>query len=108
MSPFVMDVFSSQVLALRCPPLYLPSATYNLQSAPPSYAVRVQARLEVLNKLATRHIDDGNLIRARKREIAAVPVGREHDALRPLANAHVRDDFSAVRVDHGERIGRDV
>jgi crotonobetainyl-CoA:carnitine CoA-transferase CaiB-like acyl-CoA transferase len=60
------------------------------------------------DELASRHIDDGNLIRARQREIPAAPVGREHDALRTLADAHVRDDFSALRVDHGERVGRDV
>ena len=29
----------------------------------------------VSNELVTRHVDDGNLVRARQREIAAAPVG---------------------------------
>src|SRR5437867_4551231 len=78
------------------------------QSTSQSYSVRVEARVEVLNELAIRHIDNGNLIRARKREIPAAPVGREHDALRSFADANVRDDFSALRVDHGERVACDV
>src|SRR5690242_15919277 len=71
-------------------------------SAPVADPVRIQPDVDALHQLATRNVDDRDLVRARQREVAAAPVGREHDALRALADAHVRHRLARLRVDHRE------